>query len=695
MRHNLLSVVLFFFCSITYGQCPTTSVILTTQAEVDAFIIDYPSCTQLDEILQITNGTDIVNLNGLSNLISISGYLEISNNPLLDDLTGLNGLESVYWFWILGNDSLTSLQGLNGLTNATDLFPGQYSIISSNPLLSNLDALSSLVDIDGLVVDDNDSLVTLSGLESLSDLSFYFDIINNDVLADISAIENVSLFAVFTLNIHDNPQLAMCSVSSICTYINDAGSSLIFNNAPGCNTEMEILDGCADTVFSEIKGQVLYDFNANGCDIGDYPADGVLVEIENATFTRRVPVDDLGNYSTLVDPDTYTVSIVPGSLPAYFLVTPASVGVSFTGAGEEAIADFCLKETQSVTDVSVSIIPTLPPRPGFQSRYILHYENVGTTIQSGEILLNFDDALIEYVSSSQTPLATTINSITWGYVDLLPFESRSFEVRFNVFPPPTVQGGENLISNVAITPVSTDDVPGDNFFELSEIVVNSYDPNDKQVLQGDEVTPEETGEYLDYIVRFQNTGTASAITVRIDDILSNNLDWNSFKPLTASHDYNVEITDENEVSFHFEDINLPAESQDEAGSNGYVAFKVRSDAGLPLGSTIENTASIFFDFNPAIITNTVVTTVAESLSVADFMLNGISVFPNPTSADVEVTVKDGTLEVNGLSLYSITGQQLKSSNESVMNLEDLQNGIYFLVIITPNGNMTRKIVKKS
>ena len=72
---------------------------------------------------------------------------------------------------------------------------------------------------------------------------------------------------------------------------------------------------------------------------------------------------------------------------------------------------------------------------------------------------------------------------------------------------------------------------------LTETVVGSYDPNDKLV--SDEVLEEtqvQGGHTLTYTVRFQNTGSAEAIHVRIEDELDETrLDLSTLSMVAASH----------------------------------------------------------------------------------------------------------------------------------------------------------------
>ena len=286
------------------------------------------------------------------------------------------------------------------------------------------------------------------------------------------------------------------------------------------------------------------------------------------------------------------------------------------------------------------------------------------------------------------------NEITWDYGDLLPFTYGSIEINLNTLPPPTNESGDKLEFTATILPVDGDSNPENNVFNWEQIVVNAQDPNDKLVAQGAEILEDQVGEYLDYIVRFQNVGTASAINVRIDDVLSDNLDWSSLRLLSSSHDFEAEILNGNELSFIYNDINLPPVSIDPEGSNGYIAFKVRTLSTLEVGDVIENKANIFFDFNAPIETNTVVTQVVKPLSVNDSSLKDrVIVVPNPVRDIFSVYISD-SFQLEKVVLFSILGDIIVSSNSTNIDVSKLSNGIYFLQIKTDVGTITKKIVKE-
>ena len=120
-------------------------------------------------------------------------------------------------------------------------------------------------------------------------------------------------------------------------------------------------------------------------------------------------------------------------------------------------------------------------------------------------------------------------------------------------------------------------------------------------------------ETLTYTIRFQNTGNDTAFAVRIEDQLSEYLDPATFKPLTGSHPYTVHLSDAGLATFEFRDIELVDSTENAAGSEGYVTFEVMAYPDVRDFTVVANTASIIFDRNKPVITNTVISTLVQEL----------------------------------------------------------------------------------
>ncbi len=117
------------------------------------------------------------------------------------------------------------------------------------------------------------------------------------------------------------------------------------------------------------------------------------------------------------------------------------------------------------------------------------------------------------------------------------------------------------------------------------------------------------GEYMQYIIRFQNTGTDTALNVFIKDTLSSNVDWSTIQMIAASHNCQLTIQNGNQCTWEFRNINLADSTTNEPLSHGYIVYRIKIKNTLAAGDDVKNTAHIYFDYNFPVQTNTEITTV--------------------------------------------------------------------------------------
>jgi PKD repeat protein len=173
--------------------------------------------------------------------------------------------------------------------------------------------------------------------------------------------------------------------------------------------------------------------------------------------------------------------------------------------------------------------------------------------------------------------------------------------------------------------------------------VGSYDPNDKRGFPlgyGSNNSISGNTE-IEYMLRFQNTGTAPAVNVRVEDEIDlSTLDLSTLEMQSSSHAYVLSIEDGNKLVFNFNNIMLPDSNANEPASHGFVRFKIAQKANNPIGTIIENDAAIYFDFNAPIITNITLHTIDENFistgtpivtptCSSSFTINPINI-PNPS-----------------------------------------------------------------
>lgn len=348
------------------------------------------------------------------------------------------------------------------------------------------------------------------------------------------------------------------------------------------------------------------------------------------------------------------------------------------------------------TDLSVSLNNyNQLPVPGFTYRnYVAYTNNSNQTITPGTINFELDNALS--IIDVQEGAVITSTGFTYAFSDLEPYQTKYVWVKMQVPTLPTVNLGQTVNNSVSINIPTGDIYPINNTSTLSQIIVGAYDPNIKKENHGGQIvhsafTP---NDFLTYTIQFENTGTANAINVRVEDFLDSKLDETTIRMIDASATYALERID-NHLIWNFFGIDLPPSEEGTEVGHGYFTFKIKPKAGYQIGDIIPNEAEIYFDFNPAIVTEVCNTEFVTSLlSVEDFEFNTISFYPNPVENNLTIlnTTLIETIEVTSLLGKNIMTKEINSLQTEV-NLSTLSKGVYFIKVKTSEGEKTIKILK--
>ena len=447
-----------------------------------------------------------------------------------------------------------------------------------------------------------------------------------------------------------------------------------------------------------IKGRILFDSENNKCNAGQgIPIPYFKMEISENSQSGFWYANENGNIEIKVTDGDYTISSDSG-YSNLFESSPNMLSISFPDDGDTIIQDFCITPKEEIQDLEITIVPLGRARPGFDSNYKIIYENKGTTVASGEVHFFFQDNLMELVSATPMEDDNGDSHLVWNYENLLPFGSREILVTMELNRPtdnPPLNGDEIVTFKAKIDPSDNDHTTSDNQTRLSQVVVNSYDPNDKTCLEGNSVTEEMIGEYVHYMIRFENTGTAEAINVVVTDSLdTSRFDVESLEIVEASHDMKARIDDGHVAVFYFADILLPFE---DATNDGYVVFKIKTLPTLQIGDSFENTAEIYFDYNFPIVTNTTSTSIDVVSSVENVLESDITVnvFPNPAQDNLTITSES---PIKSLTIYTTEGRVLQQrsfvGNRSQLQVDvaGLDGGMYLIEVFTEKGSMIDKIL---
>jgi hypothetical protein len=428
-------------------------------------------------------------------------------------------------------------------------------------------------------------------------------------------------------------------------------------------------------------GNFVYQINDSGSNLYGFSNNGPFyIFDQNPNNSYDIDFEISGNFNNYyISPVTHTNITLPQGSGSNYLYFPVTIN-------------------QQYTDAQAYLYSSGGPRPGFTYTNVFSYKNNGPqAIANGTLVFTKDPAL-SIVSVSEPGATLTPSGFTYNFTNLGPFESRYIFINLSVPPIPTVNLGD-LVTNFASIIISDADA-SNNSSTCSQMVVGSYDPNDKMESHGGKIVHSSftSNDYLYYTIQFENTGTASAEFIRVNDLLNSQLDESTFEMISASHTVNTK-REGNELIWHFYNVNLPTTSSNPTGSHGYINFRIKPKAGYAVGDIIPNTAYIYFDYNPAIVTNTFDTEFVLALGIPTFDANSISLSPNPASN--VVTITNNNLEgISSVSIYDITGKKIYTLSDNILtnisiNVASFAKGLYLIELLSDtNSKVTKKLILK-
>jgi hypothetical protein len=626
--------------------------------------------------------------------------LDISNANITD-LTGLSYFSNLHTLFCHGN-KLSNLSELNLIPSLV-----QFQMNNNTGSLSQID-LSNLINLKTLTcISDKLTVIDVSKNVSLENISCQD---NKLTSLDVSNCPNLNWLVSFYnqlefLNIKNGntnswTKLFIHNGERYLKYIcsDEEDLSLVqkeTSNLPNChvNTYCSFTPG---GTFYTIEGNQKLDFLNDGCDSDDNLIPYSKYLLSDGTSTQILFANNFGSYYIPVQAGEYTLTPLLEN-PSYFSITPQNITVNFPTQTSSVIQNFCVSNFDK-HDVEVIIIPINSSRPGFEANYKIIYKNKGNRIENGTINLQFKDEVLELVDASPVASTQTEGNLSWIFSNLKPFENREITFILDVNSPieiPAVNNGDILKFVTTIASQNEDETPLDNTFTLNQTVVGSYDPNDKTCLEGSVITPSLIGEYVHYMIRFENTGTYAAQNIVVKDMIDlSKFDISTLIPTSSSHSFVTKISEGNKVEFIFENINLPF---DDANNDGYVAFKIKTKPTLVVGDSFTNEANIYFDYNFPILTNKATSKFQNTLSNTDFEFsNYFTLYPNPANDILNINTKQA-IEIESLAIYDILGQLViavpNAKSVSTIDVSQLRAGTYFLKVKSDKGSSGIKFIK--
>lgn len=358
---------------------------------------------------------------------------------------------------------------------------------------------------------------------------------------------------------------------------------------------------------------------------------------------------------------------------------------------------FHVKVYQECADLTLGLSTSFLRRC-FDNTYYGNVKNNGNeTVENGFIYITLDSFFI-FKSGNLEVVSYIHPELVLKLPDLEVGEDLRFNFLFELSCEADL-GQEHCISAFVEADNDCDQPLPKNNGKECRVNVGSFDPNDKAIFVNGykDVLYQSKEDKIEYLVRFQNTGTDTAFNVRIEDVISPVFDINTLRPVVASHEFEWEIQPGRKLVIYFPNIQLVDSFTNEPGSNGFVKFDMALDSTIQLGDTLENEAAIFFDFNEPIITNKVVTLYDFPDKTKDVNRHTIYAVPNPTNAMVDIKGDFRAQQSCLIRLYDIYGKLISAetgnTSDITVDLGYVRPGLYVIEIKTKAYRYTCKVSK--
>jgi uncharacterized repeat protein (TIGR01451 family) len=675
MKKTILSFLILFCLQLAPAKAqwvtiPDPSFVIWLQA-------NYPTC--MNGNLMDTTCSDIVNSTSL-----------IIADPDIIDLTGIQYFDSATSIWSLLVFNLTNIPALPPALEELSIESG---LLTSLPPLPN--SLQRLIVPNNLLL----SLPTLpASLEQL-------DCSNNQLTSIPNTPDTMHVFKIFNNNISclvilpyvPNISLADISGTSLTCVPNQTSYSL---NLPLCFDDSPINNPNNCMANFNITGKVYTDLNSN-CDFDN--SDLRIINMPVKLFDNQnnlLAMSNLVNGSygfTSLQPDSFQVKIQDNVLPVSIACgLTNSVGVFLDSINQTIYNINFPVVCDTAYDIDIHSINSLGWIFPGQTHSL--YTNVtnnqtwynidcGSSNNSGTVTLSLTGPVtfIAPTSSALTPTVSS-NTFTYSVADFNNLTHSSFGLILKT--DTTAQAGDQICVHVEINPTPLDADTTNNVYDFCYQVVNSYDPNMKEVYPVNVLPGYD--DWFTYTIHFQNTGNAPAFNIRLRDTLDANLDINSFEVRGYSHPAQISING-NILTVRFNNIMLPDSTSDYEGSMGYFQYRLKPLPNLPNGTQIENTAYIYFDYNAPIVTNTTQNNFDMTVKTNDIKLDTehFVLYPNPSTG--LYMFKDNK-NIKTVEVFNMIGELvLSQGNAKLINLQGFPKGIY---VARVNGTQVCRLVKE-
>ena len=580
-------------------------------------------------------GIDVpTDVNGNYSYPASNGNYTVSIQNLFND----------YMFLTTGNDTLQVT--INNANSSGNDFGFKRALVSISPNIGykGVTTLHQIVADEPIFIPGANANGNVSQVRVYSNPNIY-----------ITGTTNVTVIDSFTIWVN----IAVPSNTSIG---NNLDLSVYLTNTGGYNYLMDKFNIAVGPAY--ISGKLFYDLNQNKVyDVNETGISGGKVSLmPDSTFAFS---DNNGNF-TMTSPGGIQTLKYENNLPGISLFTD-SASFTFNATGNITGKNFGFISTLSDYEILVHHLYFFA-RCNSHQFVKFHVHNTGTVTYNSRVWLKTSPNAT-FVWSLIPPSSISNDTIYW---DLLNMQPNSVRIILPVFAMPasgvvTATAGANALDVNGFVQNSDVDSWSSNIF-------CAFDPNDKAVTPPGIFNEHYTlmSDTLVNRIRFQNTGNDTAFNVVILDTLDSDLDLGTFEILESSHSVKTQLLKNGELKFSFNNIMLVDSNANEAESHGYLLYRIKAKSGLVDSTKVLNTAHIFFDFNPDVITNTTLNTLVYEL-------------PDQGPLPVQLISFTGKPEKNYYLMEWTTQSEV---NNDYFDLERSSDGNEFLKQATIPGNGT-------
>ena len=521
----------------------------------------------------------------------------------------------------------------------------------------------------------------LTSIPPLPDSLIYFDCSYNTQLNCLPELKQIG-----TLNFEGTNVQCLSSYGSVQT------STPSLDSLPLCG----IINNAGCITYYNISGLTYFDRNNNcvfsNTDVG--AANAKILLYNNGTLQQQIYTGGNGLYSFNTGYGNYAVQCDTSNLP-FIVHCPAAQIINDTITAANALSDS--------NDFSF-ICRTNGYDLGINNIIYTHNEFSGSlqvNITAGDIAQLFGGSCASGVSGvvqlqltgctftspaagGLTPSSQTDSTVTWNISDFSAINDFS---AFNILVLPR----QNICCITATIATQAYD------YNLANNTLSycfmppggSHDPNEKEVYP---TTVDSAGQWLTYTIRCQNNGTAPAYNIVITDTLDSHLDPSTFQ-LLASSAKNVTQVIGHVAVFSFPNVNLPDSATSDSASRGFVQFRIKTVSNFTANDNVSNKAYIYFDQNPAMVTNTVTDTVTKyPAGIGQLSASTIIIYPDPVTD--WLFIKTGNTQPETVSIYNMEGKLISTQAfKTDINVQQLISGVY-VIQLENRSEVVRKMFVK-